>query len=549
MALYDRPGLRLKYTLGTAGGRAMTTAQLRTFAVAGTSIWELFGDGSKIQRSAALINDGTTVSICNGQTQILLVSAGHAYVYDLGTNLLTEVTASITTGTVLQVAYSDGFFLALAQETSTNKIYASGLQDATSWNPVAFTGISVFPDRAIGIFVDHRELWVFGPKAIQPYFDAGDFPFAFDAIQGGFIESGIAASFSVAKCDNSIMWLESDDRGNCIARRANGYTPVRISNHAIEYEWSTYSTVADAVAYSMKMFGHEFYILTFPTAEKTWVFDTSTRSWCEWGFWNSTSGIFTRHRGQFHTFNFGMHLVLDPTTGAVYEQRADEYTDFGNELRRVRRAKHLTKEQNWTVFPPLQVDLETGLGPNPPLQGSATPTSFYFKSPNNSVWQMELDDFGLVLSTSGFNTTTPTSLIMSDPTALSSWQFGVDNLGNITLTQVTYHSTYPAAIPMVTNSGNNNWVMTVQDLGGGTATIITTFVSIVPRGPRLMLRYSNDNGRTFFEREPADCGQGGEYTKRVIWRRLGRARDRVYELSASDPVPFRIAEAYMQDEQ
>jgi len=43
-----------------------------------------------------------------------------------------------------------------------------------------------------------------------------------------------------------------------------------------------------------------------------------------------------------------------------------------------------------------------------------------------------------------------------------------------------------------------------------------------------------------------DCGKAGEFSKRAIWRRLGRARDRVYELSVSDPISWRVIDAYLK---
>lgn len=548
MALYDRPGLKLAYNLGSAGGRGITTAQGRTFAVAGTVLWELNADGTS-KNWGNVVSDGLTVSMANGQTQLLLAAAGVGYVFDLNTNTLTNLTAKLGAPPVLQAGYADGFFFALLQGPSTNFIQASNLQDASTWDPTAFTGISVFPDRANAIFFDHREMWVFGPKAIQPYWDAGDFPFAYDAIQGGFIESGIAARFSVAKVDNSIFWLESDDRGNGIVRRANGYTPVRVSNHALEYELSTYATIADAVAYTFKENGHEFYVLSFPTADKTKVYDTATGLWTDWGYWNLQQGVFTRHRGQYHTFNFGKHLVLDPTTGLVYEQSSQVYTDNGNPLRRERRAPHISNEQQWMLHTQLQVDVEVGLGTVPPFQGNQPATSYYLQDSALIIWRVQISDTGNIETDNnggtGYLNTPLDTLILSDPIAGTSWQVGVNLIGVLFPASVLFTASYPGALTMISDTGNFAYTLTVVDLGGGIAQFDTTFLSLVGRGPQIMLRYSNDAGRTWAEREPADCGQAGEYTKRAIWRRLGRSRDRIYEISATDPVPFRIIDAYL----
>lgn len=54
--------------------------------------------------------------------------------------------------------------------------------------------------------------------------------------------------------------------------------------------------------------------------------------------------------------------------------------------------------------------------------------------------------------------------------------------------------------------------------------------------PKLMLRWSNDSGRTWSNYREGEIGEIGETTTRVVFRRLGSARNRIYELSISDPV-------------
>lgn len=58
--------------------------------------------------------------------------------------------------------------------------------------------------------------------------------------------------------------------------------------------------------------------------------------------------------------------------------------------------------------------------------------------------------------------------------------------------------------------------------------------------PQAMLQVSRDGGHTFGTERWADIGAVGEYTKRVRWRRLGKARDAVYKVRITDPVPRRI---------
>jgi hypothetical protein len=119
-----------------------------------------------------------------------------------------------------------------------------------------------------------------------------------------------------------------------MAWRFDGYRPVRISTHAQEYEWSTYSTISDAVAYAYQDQGHAFYVLYFPTVSKTWVYDTATQLWHERGYWDATVGAYTAHRSWWHVFAFGKHLVGDWKTGTIYEMKIANRLGFNMDVLR-----------------------------------------------------------------------------------------------------------------------------------------------------------------------------------------------------------------------
>jgi hypothetical protein len=58
-----------------------------------------------------------------------------------------------------------------------------------------------------------------------------------------------------------------------------------------------------------------------------------------------------------------------------------------------------------------------------------------------------------------------------------------------------------------------------------------------------MLRFSDDGGHTWSNEHLSKMGKIGEYYRRVFWRRLGmtlKLRDRVYEVSMTDPVKTAI---------
>jgi hypothetical protein len=64
--------------------------------------------------------------------------------------------------------------------------------------------------------------------------------------------------------------------------------------------------------------------------------------------------------------------------------------------------------------------------------------------------------------------------------------------------------------------------------------------------PQAMLRWSNDGGSTWSKEYWVGIGQMGKYRNRAIWRRLGQARDRVFEVSITDPVNVVIIAANLK---
>lgn len=64
--------------------------------------------------------------------------------------------------------------------------------------------------------------------------------------------------------------------------------------------------------------------------------------------------------------------------------------------------------------------------------------------------------------------------------------------------------------------------------------------------PLVCLKWSDDGGHTWSDDHFVAAGQLGEYGRRAIWRRLGQSRDRVFEISVSDPVAWRLLDAYLR---
>lgn len=553
LVLYPTPGLRLAYQLSGSSVRGFCIINSRVFALSGTTLYELFSNGTTINRGA-VVNDGQMASMAASTTQLLVASGGNTYVLTLATNVLTQIPPATFTfpftganAPIVQVGFSDGFFIALVN--GSNNWYVSGTLNANDWTTNGSTIVSVFPDNVVGMIVDHREIALGGLKSSVVYYDSGNL-FPYDVIPGGFIEQGLVAKWSMAKLDNSIFWLGGDERGNAVCWRMQGYTPQRVSNHATENAWQNYSTVTDAIAYSYQDRGHLFYVLYFPTGNATWIYDAATGMWHERSFLDPITGKFSAHRSQCHVFAFGKHLVGDWASGNIYQMSINFADDSGNEIQRMRRAPHISSEEEWIFHSQLQVDLEPAV-----LPPTIPPTNLTLVSPNGTLWNVFVTDAGLLQTVQG-SINNAQAVILNNPGNTVSWQLGVTNAGLLTTTSVTFNAANPKIATIASLSGNAAWDIGVTTPGLLTTTAdnlaLTTFQPQLldgagnVRGPIASIRWSDDGGHTWSNFYQVDCGKIGQFKTRAMWRRMGRSRDRVYELTCSDPVPWRVVDAYLQ---
>ncbi len=64
--------------------------------------------------------------------------------------------------------------------------------------------------------------------------------------------------------------------------------------------------------------------------------------------------------------------------------------------------------------------------------------------------------------------------------------------------------------------------------------------------PQILMRFSDDGARTWSHELWVSAGPIGQYLTRAIWRRLGRSRQRTYEVTIADPVRVAILGARVE---
>ena len=347
-----------------------------------------------------------------------------------------------------------------------------GASDALSpiSQQLSFASKDGAPDQLVALIVDHREVYLLGESSSEVWVDAGLFPFPFQRIPGTSTQHGIAAQNSVSRVANSFAYVSRNLRGQGQIMQMNGYIPQRISTHAVENTLVN-QYINDAIAWTYQLEGHEVYVVSFPTINITWAFDSTTGLWYKW-LYCTTANQYQRHRGNCSCVFQGMVLVGDYANGKIYELDNTNYTDDGNNIRRLRRAPHLVADLQRQYFEEFQIQFQPGVG----FTGLSVAPYIYIGTP---------------------------------------------------------YTIYPTATLVIPAT---------QTVVIGFATLQNQTTTL----PQAMLRWSDDGGSTWSNEHWVTIGQTGKYKNRAIWRRLGWARDRVFEVSITDPVKAVIVSANLK---
>lgn len=384
--LVGTPGLRPYQTLtGQAVRGLIAFTPEAAFAVVGRYVHRLNSSGIVIATLGTIENGITPVSMASNGQVIFFVTGNKGYSIDPATNILAEF-VNVNFHGADRVGFINGSFV--FNEPGTSNFWAMEPYSLTL-NGTSFGNAEGSPDGLVSLIVGHKELWLFGTATTEVWYYNGDtttFPFA--PISGAFIENGCIAKNSVAKSDNTVFWLTANEQGQGMVVRADGYRPARISNHAIEREIALYSVVDDAIAYTYQQEGHDFYVITFPTADTTWAYDSSTGAWHE-RKWRKADGSFGRHRSNCHMYFGRKNIVGDWESGNLYQLDLDYYTDNGNPLARVRTSPYPPQEQQRVAHHSLTIMMETGVGTIPPGQGTDPVAMLRWSDDGGHNWSNE----------------------------------------------------------------------------------------------------------------------------------------------------------------
>lgn len=270
-------------------------------------------------------------------------------------------------------------------ELESDQFFISDLAETTSYN-VNFATADASADNIVRVYAINNELWIFGEESTEVWTNTGNPDFPFERIVGTLIQVGCLAKFSVVNDQEGIFWLGDDFS----IYQGIGYAANRISTYPIEMEISKYERVDDAVGFFYVQEGHRFYCLTFPTANKTWSYDTTTQLWHERSSRNPNTLANDRWLVNSLSFFDSLIIVGDKNTGKLYELDLDTYTENGETIVSEVVTATIFNTLLRTSFDRLTIMMDTGVGIDGSGQGDNPEIMLKTSTDGAKTWSDEL---------------------------------------------------------------------------------------------------------------------------------------------------------------
>ena len=164
----------------------------------------------------------------------------------------------------------------MCNQPGTRTFFTTGPTAYSMLFPGAFFSLKdSSTDNLVTLMENNREAWLVEERPVN-LVRIGRQNFYFSRLPGVGPQIGCAAKHSIARCGSRLAWLGRNEQGQNIVVGDQQLQWVKISTVVIDAIISTYPLIQDAIGYGYEEGGHVFYVLAFPTADVTWVFDFTT---------------------------------------------------------------------------------------------------------------------------------------------------------------------------------------------------------------------------------------------------------------------------------
>jgi hypothetical protein len=216
------------------------------------------------------------------------------------------------------------------QNGGTSQIFeVSNVGDPTTINGLNFASAESDSSPLVRPYAYKQVANMFKTESNELWWNSGQGNPPFDRIQGGIINVGLGAPYSIAQTPDFLFYFGNDNQVHTLTG-GTGAVDTPISTPAMAKLFQKYTTTSDAIGWAMELEGQWFYVITFPTQNISWCYPVGGE-WFQWG-----SGLTGRIQGNDFADCYGLKIVDDYQSGNLYLLDAETYTDNGNPIIRQR---------------------------------------------------------------------------------------------------------------------------------------------------------------------------------------------------------------------
>lgn len=313
--IHRRPGLYQFVDLGTSApidGIYYWTERDVMIAVSAGEAFSINASGTATSLGTGLERDArVSFTDCTpgGTNSLIMANGGNMY-KTTGGSISVIADADAPTN-VTTVTFLDQYIV--ANNANTPRFYFSNVNDPDTWSALDFVTAETKPDNVTGVFTTYEELLIVGQESIERYYNDGSTPFV--QRRGAFLDVGSLSPKSFAKIGGA--WFFLTDERKVVQM---GGTDFQVVSGDIDNELQSVTNVTDATGDVFNHNGRSFYILSFPSAKKTFVYDYKLQVWSIWGKWNSSTSSYDRWLGNCGVYasKWNKYLVGSRIDGKIY---------------------------------------------------------------------------------------------------------------------------------------------------------------------------------------------------------------------------------------
>ena len=332
--LLSFPGLKL---IGNAEGKDRGFHRMAEvlYQVKGTSLYSINRLGVHTLKGS-VSGTGRAIMADDG-INLYIVADLKVWQYSTDTDSITQVTDSNITG-AKSVDFINNQFLYTFDKFTT----VSNVGNGAAASGLNIVGEETLPDALVRDFVYEEVIYRMGVRSIVGWYNSGVGSPPIEKLQGRIFNVGLAAINSVAETDQAFYWLGDDHA----IYRASGGSEERISTDAISNTISKYPSVGDAIANTFTFEGQNFYQITFPSGNRTFVVNESlgVNGWFELSSGVNNPFTTTKYQGQSIISAYGQNMVADADNGNIYKLDLDTFTNDGESIQRIRTTQAASGE-------------------------------------------------------------------------------------------------------------------------------------------------------------------------------------------------------------